>query len=439
MKKTLSLLLCTGMLLLAACGAQGGAGESAEASKAAPAAQEATTILLTEDGIDIHGGGARSEGGTVTIAAVGEYRISGTLAEGQIVVDTGVDAVNVTLILDGVSVTNPEGPALWVKQAKNLYLQLAPGSENLLISGREADLAGFDESRSGAAVYAEDDLIVEGAGNLHVLGYLNNGITCKDDLKVRGGSLEVLSANNGIRAAESIEISDGAISVRSGNDGLKTSSDKKADKGYIDISGGTISVSSGGDALAALTELRISGGTISTGSRRDLVSAASRKGLKAGTLVDISGGTLDIAADEDGIHSGDELRIRGGDVRVTASTGLQAGLRDSGAGDILLSGGKLFVSAAKQGLKAEGEIYANNELLVLFNSEKQAGFAEGGQSWFRAPVSGSAGDTVTVASAWDDVEVPQSFKILLCSSADFAPGDQITVSVSGHSYPITIR
>ena len=55
----------------------------------------------------------------MTIAAVGEYRITGTLSEGQIVVDTGEDAVNVTLILDGVSVTNPEGPALWIKQAKN--------------------------------------------------------------------------------------------------------------------------------------------------------------------------------------------------------------------------------------------------------------------------------------------------------------------------------
>ena len=437
MRKILALLLCAGMLLLAACGGQGGTDKAASA--AAPAAQEATAILLTEEGIEIRGGGARAENGTVTIGAVGEYRITGTLAEGQIVVDTGEDAVNVTLVLDGASVTNPEGPALWVKQAKNVHLQLAPGSENLLISGKEADLAAFDETRSGAAVYAEDDLIVEGEGNLHVLGYLNNGITCKDDLKIRGGSLEVLSANNGVRASESIEISGGSLAVRSGNDGLKTSSDKKPDKGYIDISGGSVSVSSGGDALAAVTELRISGGTISTGSRRDLVSDASRKGLKAGTLVDISGGTLDIAADEDGIHADGDVRISGGDLRVTASTGLQAGLQDSGAGDILLSGGRLFVSAAKQGLKAEGEIRADSELLVLCNSDKQADFAGGGQCWFRAPVSGSADDTVTVASVWDAAEAPQSFRLLLCSSADFAQGDQITVSVSGHDYPITIR
>ena len=438
MKKLLPLFLCAALLLLTACGA--GAGEPEAAEEAAPAAaQDAVTILLTEDGIEIRGGGAKSEGGTVTIAAVGEYRITGTLADGQIVVDTGEDAVNVTLILDGVSVTNPDGPALWIKQAKNVHLQLAPGSENLLISGSEAELASFDESRSGAALYAEDDLILEGEGSLHVLGYLNNGITCKDDLEIRGGSLEVLSANNGIRASESIEVSGGTVAVRSGNDGLKTSSDKKADKGYITLSGGSVSVSSGGDALAAMTELRVSGGTLSTESRQDVVSSGSRKGLKAGTLLEISGGTLAIAADEDGLHSDGDLIMSGGDVSVKASTGLQAGLRDSGNGDVLLSGGRLFVSAAKQGLKAEGSLYANNELLVLCNSEKQAGFAEGGQCWFRAPIGGSAGDTVSVASAWDDVEVPQSFKILLCSSADFAQGDQLSVSVSGHEYPITIR
>ena len=272
-------------------------------------------------------------------------------------------------------------------------------------------------SETAAVIYAKDDLTIKGAtddtaGTLTVTSGYQHGIHCNNDLKVNGGILKVRTEDgdgltygggDGIRGKTSVEIKAGKIDVNASGDGVKST------KGTVTISGGETEVKAGNDAVQGETAL------------------------------DISGGTLDIAADEDGIHSGDELRIRGGDVRVTASTGLQAGLRDSGAGDILLSGGKLFVSAAKQGLKAEGEIYANNELLVLFNSEKQAGFAEGGQSWFRAPVSGSAGDTVTVASAWDDVEVPQSFKILLCSSADFAPGDQITVSVSGHSYPITIR
>lgn len=437
MKRTASLLLCLCVLLLASCGAQGG--EQASRATSNTAGQDGVSIQLTGDGAEIRGGGAKVDGSTVTIGAVGEYRISGTLSAGQIVVDTGEDAVNVTLILDGVSVTNPAGPAIWVKQAKNVQLQLAAGSENLLVSGTEADLAAFDENRSGAAVYAEDDLILDGEGSLRVLGYLNNGITCKDDLKIRGGSLEVLSANNGVRASESIEISGGKISVRAGNDGVKTSSDKKPDKGFIDISGGEVSVSSGGDALCAVTELRVSGGSIAAESRRDLVGTGSRKGLKAGTLVDISGGTLAIAADEDGIHTGGDIVIREGDISITADTGLQAGAKDSGTGDVLLSGGRLFVSAARQGLKAEGAIYANNELLVLCNSEKQGDFAPGGQCWLRSAVIGSAGDTLSVVPQWENLTAPQSFKLLLCSSADFQQGDQIPVSVSGHNYTLTVR
>ena len=226
------------------------------------------------------------------MGAVGEYRISGTLSEGQIIVDTGEDAMEVTLILEGVSVTNPQGPALWVKQAKKVTLRLADGSENLLVSGTEADLAAYDDTRSGAALYAEDDLSVEGGGSLTIRGYLNNGVTCKDDVKIKGGTLDVLGANNGVRASESVTVSGGALRIVSGNDGLKTSSAEKAGKGFIEISGGSLSISSGGDAVAAVTELRVSGGALKAETRQDLVGTNSRKGLKAGTLVEISGGTM---------------------------------------------------------------------------------------------------------------------------------------------------
>lgn len=437
MKKTFLLTLSVCVLLLGACGTQNAA---APADDAAPAASSAeVSIVLGGDGAEIRGGGARAEGSVVTVAAVGTYRLSGSLTEGQIVVDTGEDAMDVTLILDGVSVSNASGPALWIRQAKNVHLQLAEGSENLLVSGSEADLASFDETRSGAALFAEDDLILEGEGSLRILGYLNNGITCKDDLKIRGGSLDVLSANNGVRASESLTISGGSVSVRSGNDGLKTSSDKKADKGMIEISGGSITLSCAGDAIDAVTELHISGGEIRTETRQDLVVTGSCKGLKAASLVEISGGELALRADEDAIHCDGEVRMSGGEVRITAKTGIQAGLKGSGEGDILLSGGTLFVSAVKQGLKAEGAIFANNELLVLCSSDKQAEPHEGGQSWIYAAVSGSAGDEVRVGVGMEGYTAPLSFKHLLISSAELRKGEQVSVSVAGRSYSLTAR
>lgn len=436
MKKTWILLLCLSVLLLAACGRQGAETKSA----AEPAsADSGTSVVLSAEGAQIRGGGVKAEGGTITVGAVGEYRISGTLDAGQIVVDTGEDAMEVTLILEGVSVTNPKGPALWIKQAKKVHLQLADGSSSLLVSGTEADLAAFDDTRSGAALYSEDDLSIEGGGSLTIRGYLNNGVTCKDDLKIRSGSLDVLGANNGVRASESVTVSGGELRIVSGNDGLKTSSAEKEGKGFIEISGGSISVSSGGDAVDAVTELRISGGELKTETRQDLVGTNSRKGLKAGALVEISGGTLTVSADEDGIHCDGDVRMSGGEASIVASTGIQAGVKDSGEGDILLSGGSLFVAAVKQGLKAEGSLAADNELLALCGSEKQAEPLAGSQAWIRALVSGSAGDEVRIGAGGASVTAPLKFRLLLLSSPELTQGEKTELSIAGHSYQLTAR
>ena len=436
MKKIIGMVLCL-CLLLCACGKQ--APDAAPESAAAQPGGNEAKIVLKGDTAEVRGGGAKAEGSTVTIGAVGEYRVSGTLDNGQIVVDTGEDKVDVTLILDGAQITNLSGPAIWVRQAKNVHVYLAAGSENLLVSGSEADLAGVDDTRSGAALFSEDDLMLEGEGRLTVRGYLNNGITCKDDLKIKGGQIEVLGANNGIRASESIEILGGETAVYAGNDGLKTSSADKEGKGYIEISGGLVSVKSAGDAIDAVTELRVSGGEISTETRQDLLGESSRKGLKADQLVDISGGTLNIRADEDGLRSGGDVRMSGGEVLIVASTGAQSGVTGSGTGDIQLSGGKLTISAAKQALKAEGGIYANNELLALCGSDKQAQPREGGQAWLLDAVDGSMGDEVRVGNGSESFSAPQSFRVLLYSSSGLERGESCPVQVGQRSYTLTAR
>ena len=100
MKKTFCLLLIA-CLLLCGCGKSQDAPQAAEA----PAQESSTSIFLQGESAEIRGGGARAEGSVVTVSTVGSYRLSGELNNGQIVVDTGEDAVDVTLILDGVTVS----------------------------------------------------------------------------------------------------------------------------------------------------------------------------------------------------------------------------------------------------------------------------------------------------------------------------------------------
>ncbi|MBR1456689.1 MAG: carbohydrate-binding domain-containing protein [Oscillospiraceae bacterium] len=299
--RRVSAILILAALLLALCGCgSGDAGSAAPA--AAPTEDPGTQIHLTGGSAEITGGGARVQGGTVTISAVGTYTLSGTLDEGQIVVDTGDDAMDVTLILDGVSVTNSAGPAIHIRQAKDTRLQLR--GENRLVSGTEADLAAYDGSGSGAALYAEDDLDIEGEGSLEILGYLNNGLTCKDDLDINSGTITVTAANNGIRTSDSLQLKGGTVFVTAGNDGLKAQNAKRDGKDYVELRGGSLTVEAGGDGIQAgaagsgVGEIRLTGASVQIFAHKQALQAESGVLLQGGEVLALCGSHNQAAPDE---------------------------------------------------------------------------------------------------------------------------------------------
>ena len=104
-------------------------------------------------------------GNNVTLTAAGDYVLSGSYS-GQVVVEAPEDA-KVRLILNGVSIVSPEGPAIYEKQANKLIVTLAENTRNTLTDGPA--VADGDDT-IGAALYAEDDLSVNGSGALTVTG-----------------------------------------------------------------------------------------------------------------------------------------------------------------------------------------------------------------------------------------------------------------------------
>ena len=74
----------------------------------------ATEINL--NGAVSSGSGWQLSSGSLYISAAGTYLLSGTLAQGQIVIDANSSA-DVRLVLNNVSVTSPSSAALYVKQA----------------------------------------------------------------------------------------------------------------------------------------------------------------------------------------------------------------------------------------------------------------------------------------------------------------------------------
>ena len=347
MKKLLSiLLLCALLLSLAACSDPVIGEAPADAPISADSAQAPEAVIeLNGDSVKCAARGVAVSGSVVTIGAPGSYTVRGTLSDGRIIIDLKETPGKVTLFLDGVDITCLTDSAIYLVQAKELNLVLAAGSENRIVSGTEADLASYNETRQGAAIYAEDDLDIQGEGSLTIRGYLNNGITCKDDLKLKGGRLLVYAAGNGVRASESVTMSGGTVDIESGNDGLKTSSAKKADKGFVQIEDGALTVVSGGDGVSAKTELRILGGSITVTAEGD-PSAVSCKGLKGKTGVTISGGSVDVTADDHALRSGAALMISDGVLQLRSRQGKGIAAET----ELTVSGGTLDVRSADDGL-----------------------------------------------------------------------------------------
>ncbi|WP_145027667.1 carbohydrate-binding domain-containing protein [Paenibacillus sp. Y412MC10] len=222
-------------------------------------AGDSTVIKLNGTDATVTGAGAKSSGGDVTISSAGTYVISGKLQGGSILVDAGKDDV-VRLVLNGAQIASSDGPAIQVKQASKTVLTLPEGTQNTLSDGTK--YADTSEEAPTAALFSQDDLTINGTGQLTVQGNYKDGITSKDDLKIVSGTLSVNTADDGIIGRDLAAVKAGTINVNAGGDGFKTTYDgDKTDKGYLLIEDGTFHVESGSDGFQAAASLLIAGGT----------------------------------------------------------------------------------------------------------------------------------------------------------------------------------
>ena len=305
-KLVVCLLLLSLSLGLCACGGQGQAVDEG-GSELDRLCAKATTVAFGDTGAEIKGPGARFEAGILTISTGGAYRLSGSLSQGQVVVDTGEEKQDVQLILDGVSIRCAEDAALSIRRAGDTDIYAMTGTESRLVSGTERELVA-DPNAAGAALYAEDDIDFHGPGTLVVEGYINNGIGCKNDIDILGGSCTIIAVNNGLKGNQSVEVSGGSLSIECGNDGIKTSDAKKEGKGSICVSGGDITVQAGDQGLCAVKDIEISGGQLEVRAQAD--------GLKAGDKtapgkVKLSGGDSRIVSGNDAVDAV-ALEVSGG-------------------------------------------------------------------------------------------------------------------------------
>lgn len=198
-----------------------------------------------------------------TITQAGEYTVSGLLSEGQIVVDAADDA-EITITLNGTSITCSTGSPIYVKNADSVKIKSEENTYNCVVDAREKASDDASDDTGNAAIYATCDLKFVGKGALSVTGNYNNGIQSKDDLSIKNVTIKVTAVNNAIKGNDAVDIESGeVIAISKKGDGIKTSnsslSSKGKQKGIVTISGGNIDVYAACDGIDAAYGVDVSG------------------------------------------------------------------------------------------------------------------------------------------------------------------------------------
>lgn len=207
--------------------------------------------------------GITQSGSVYTITKAGEYTVSGLLSDGQLIVDAG-DEDEVTIVLNGTSITCSSGSPIYVKNASEVKIKSEENSFNEVIDKRAEATDDSSDDAGIAAIYATCDLKLVGKGALVVTGNYNNGIQSKDDLSIKNMIVKVTAVNNAIKGNDAVDIESGnIIAISAKGDGIKTSnsslSNKGNQKGIVTITGGNIDVYAACDGIDAAYGVDISG------------------------------------------------------------------------------------------------------------------------------------------------------------------------------------
>ena len=361
----------------------------------------AVYVTLSDDGIIGETDGVAINGQTVTITAEGTYIFSGTLSEGQIVVDA--DNAKVQIVFDNVDITCASSAAVYVKSAEKVFVTLAEGSQNTLRNTDE--YVAIDDNNIDAVIFAKSDLTLNGTGSLTIVSAEGHGIVSKDDLKITGGTYDITAAGHALSGKDSVRIADGTFILTAEKDGIHAENADDEEKGYIYIADGDFTITSDGDGMDASNIVQIEDGTFDItagggaansqkthesdmpgggmsqnierpdgesmpqmGEKPDGESmpqmgekpdgenmpqdtttdesGTSTKGIKAGGGMYLNGGTYQIDSADDSIHSNANITIADG--TYTLATG------DDGvhADDALtVNGGTITVTESYEGLE----------------------------------------------------------------------------------------
>lgn len=399
----ISLSLC---FACSACGQTGASGSTATAQTSSPVLLTAPsiddmftardyeigysdycTITLSDGASSADGDGVAISENTITITSAGTYVLTGSLSNGQVIVDVE-DEEKVQLVLSDASITCSGSAALYCRNADKVFVTTAENTENFLSSVDE--FTSSEDSNVDAAIFAKCDLTLNGSGTLTVSCAAGHGIVSKDDLVITSGNYSIEAAKQGLSGKDSVRIAGGDFAITSGTDGIHSESDAE-DEGFIFISGGTFLITSSHDGIDASGAITIEDGdfTINAGGGNanatkshaddfeqrpedrqttadsaDTDTDSDYKGIKSDTSILISGGTFTVDASDDAVHTDGSILISDGALALSSGDdGIHADETT------MISGGSISILTCYEGIEGATIDISGGEISIVASDD----------------------------------------------------------------------
>lgn len=309
------------------------------------------------------------------------------------------------IVLNGVSITNPDGAAINNQSKKRTFIVLNDGTKNYLTDGANYSNATDSEDMKGC-FFSEGQLIFSGSGYLEVDANCKAGIRSDDYVRTmpKANIWVDASSGNGIRGNEAVILTGGVVNINvtgTADKGISTDGEVRIEGGrttiftsggyeydsdendysacsgikadsVININGGELNIKStgiGGKGLNCDDEININDGVvriITTGKRqKDSKGSVSPKGIKADGKITVSGGQTQVRLEgtgdgTEGIESKSEIHIEAGTVESYSYDDAI-----NSAGNLYIDGGYVYArSYNNDAIDANKNLYINGGVVI---------------------------------------------------------------------------
>lgn len=354
-------------------------------------ATSATTTTVTLDGRPVLTLTREAGGVTLNSTATGTTRLAYHLTGTSTTPLTLYSSTDYRLILDGVVLNSPDGPALNLPSAQTAHIELR-GASTLTDSAQWRPRNGPDGKPLDmkATLFAKGPVVFRGTGSLAIQATARHALASDSHLRLISGSLSLkAAARDGIRTTDAFVMDGGTLNIETpAGKGIKVDGQERTDRqalGFITINGGTLAIRSHDKAIsasweaeddartAALTDdpdprITINGGTISvttTGPVRNDSddpkdpNAPSPEGIEAKSVLTINGGDLRLDTMDDAFNAGTHFEMTAG--RVHAHSRHNDAIDSNGT--IAIRGGVLV--ATSRGPEPEGAIDSDGSDFIV--------------------------------------------------------------------------